>query len=188
MKAELENFFKQYGKLSQAGMEALTSLFTPKIVKKGDLLLVPGQVCRKIHFVKKGCLRLYYIAHDVEVTVWFSFENNSAIELSSFLSGAPSDYFLEVIEGSEILSLDKSALTSLYAKHPEMEKIIRVFWEDVILHLLNRFTALQKDSAEKRYLDLMNQPVYLQRVPQKYLASYIGVTPTSLSRIRRNIK
>ena len=70
----------------------------------------------------------------------------------------------------------------------EMQKIMRAFWEDVILNLLKRFTALQKDSAEKRYLDLLSQPVYLQRIPQKYLASYIGVTPTSLSRIRRKIK
>lgn len=182
------DFFTQYGKLSKEGMEELGNAFTLKTAKKGELLLIQGQVCRNIYFVAKGCLRLYYIADDVEITVWFSFENNSAIELSSFLSGAPSDYFLEVIEDSEILSLDKSALTNLYEKHPEMERIMRAFWEDVILHVLKRFTALQKDSAEKRYLDLMNQPMYLQRVPQKYLASYIGVTPTSLSRIRRNIK
>ncbi|MBK8503188.1 MAG: Crp/Fnr family transcriptional regulator [Saprospiraceae bacterium] len=188
MKTGLKNFIEQYGKLSQTGLEELASKFKQKTVKKADLLLVQGQVCRKIYFVTKGCLRLYYIANDVEITVWFSFENNSAIELSSFLSGAPSEYFLEAIEDSEFLSLDKSELASLYERHPEMERVVRVFWEDVILNLLKRFTALQKDSAEKRYLDLMNQPIYLQRVPQKYLASYIGVTPTSLSRIRRNIR
>lgn len=88
----------------------------------------------------------------------------------------------------EVLALPKSELTGLYDKYPEMQKIMRAFWEDVILHLLRRFTALQKDSAEKRYLDLLNQPMYLQRIPQKYLASYIGVTPTSLSRIRRKIR
>ena len=69
-----------------------------------------------------------------------------------------------------------------------MESIMRAFWEDVILNLLQRFTALQKDTAEERYLKLANQPKYLQRIPQKYLASYIGVTPTSLSRIRRGLK
>ena len=69
-----------------------------------------------------------------------------------------------------------------------MERIMRNFWEDVILNLLKRFTALQKDTAEKRYLDLLKDPKYMQRIPQKYLASYIGVTPTSLSRIRRQLK
>ena len=188
MHAELKKFFKQYGNLSQKGMNELIDKFKLKTVKKGELLLMQGQTCNKIFFVKNGCLRLYYIADDVEITVWFSFENNSAIELSSFLSGAPSDYFIEAIEDSEILSLHKSELTGLYERHLEMQKIMRAFWEDVILNLLKRFTALQKDSAEKRYLDLLSQPVYLQRIPQKYLASYIGVTPTSLSRIRRKIK
>ena len=188
MKKEIENFFEQYGKLSQKGLEDLTSKFRAKTVKKGELLLRQGQVCRQLFFVSKGCLRLFYIANDVEITVWFSFENNSAIELSSFLGGEPSDYFIEAIEDSEILSLNKADLLSLYDKHPEIEGAIRIFWEDVILSLLKRFTALQKDAAEQRYLDLMNRPKYLQRVPQKYLASYIGVTPTSLSRIRSNIR
>ncbi len=188
MKEVLKTFFEQYGKLSEDGLSELTNKFILKSVKKNELLLFQGQVCNKIYFVTKGCLRLYYIADDVETTVWFSFENNSAIELSSFLSGLPSDYFIEAIEDSEILSFQKSDLENLYKNHPEMESIFRVFWEDVILTLLERFTSLQKYSAEIRYRDLMNQPKYLQRIPQKYLASYIGVTPTSLSRIKRNLK
>ena len=64
---------------------------------------------------------------------------------------------------------------------------MRRFWEDAILTLIERFTALQKDSAEKRYLDLLNKPTYQEAIPQKYLASFIGVTPTSLSRIRKQI-
>lgn len=188
MKSALKMFFEQYGQLSEQGLNALSEKFKPKRIKKNELLLFQGQICNKIYFVVKGCLRLYYLADDVETTVWFSFENNSAIELSSFLSGLPSDYFIEAIEESEILSFQKSDLESLYKNHPEMESIFRVFWEDVILTLLKRFTALQKDSAQKRYQDLMDEPKYMQRIPQKYLASYIGVTPTSLSRIRRQIK
>jgi len=186
--ATLKEFFEQYGKLPQRTLNELTSKSKFTNVKKGKLLLLQGQVCNKIYFVVKGCIRLYYIADDVEITVWFSFEKNSAIELSSFLSGAPSEYFLEAIEESEIVVLNKLDIERLYDSHPELEKIFRVFWETVILFLLKRFTALQKDSAEKRYLDLMNQPEYLQRIPQKYLASYIGITPTSLSRIRRNLR
>lgn len=188
MKEKLKNFFEQYGQLSQSALSDLTNGFKSKSVKKGESIFVQGQVCNKIYFVTKGCLRLFYVTNNIEVTVWFSFENNSAIELSSFLSGAPSEYFLEAIEDSEILLLNKSQLEHLYKIHPELEGIFRVFWENIILTILKRFTALQKDSADKRYLDLMNQPEYLQRIPQKYLASYIGITPTSLSRIRRNIR
>ena len=182
------NFFEQYGKISDEGIKELTSKLKSSTVKKGDVLLTYGQVCKDLYFVNKGCLRLYYIADGVETTVWFSFEENSAIELSSFLSGKPTEYFIEAIEDTEILSLNKSQLLGLYPSYPEMESIMRSFWEDVILNLLQRFTSLQKDSAETRYLNLVNQPNYLQRIPQKYLASYIGVTPTSLSRIKRNLR
>jgi hypothetical protein len=66
--------------------------------------------------------------------------------------------------------------------------MMRNFWEDAVLNLIDRFTALQRDSAEERYLQLLSKPPYLQKIPQKYLASFIGVTPTSLSRIRKNIR
>lgn len=188
MSSALRKFFDHYARLPDNVMDELVAGFERRTIRKGEFLLSQGQVCDKLFFVEKGCLRLYYIANEVEITVWFSFENHSAIELSSFLSGAPSDYFLEAIEETEILSLHKSELLSLCDQMPVLEKTMRRFWEDVIQNLLTRFTALQKDSAEKRYLSLMNQPGYLQRIPQKYLASYIGVTPTSLSRIRRNIR
>lgn len=182
------NFFEQYGDISKEGIVELTSKLKSNSIKKGEQLLSFGQICKEIYFVTKGCLRLYYIADGVEITVWFSFEDNSAIELSSFLSGDPTEYFIEAIEDTEFLSLNKSDLLNLYVYYPEMESIMRSFWEDVILNILQRFTALQKDTAEQRYLKLASQTKYMQRIPQKYLASYIGVTPTSLSRIRRNLK
>lgn len=188
MTSELKKFIQQYGYISTQDMDEIVNEFTFKKVRKEESLLKQGQICKELFFVKKGCLRLYYIANGVEITVWFSFENNSAIELSSFLSEAPSEYFLQAIEDSEILILSKSKLLELYKTHSIMEQVVRTFWEDVILNLLKRFTALQKDSAEKRYLDLLSKPAYLQRIPQKYLASYIGITPTSLSRIRKNIR
>jgi len=188
MKTALGDFFEQYGKISKEASALLSSKLKSNVLKKGEVLLSHGQICKEIFFVNKGCLRLYYISDGVEITVWFSFEHNSAIELSSFLSGNPTEYFIEAIEDSEYLSLDKSELQELYTRHPEMEGIMRSFWEDVILNLLQRFTSLQKDSAEERYLNLLGQSNYLQRIPQKYLASYIGVTPTSLSRLKRNLK
>ncbi len=188
MTSELKKFIQQYGHFNTQDMDEIVNEFAFKKVKKEEYLLKQGQVCKELFFVRKGCLRLYYTVNGVEITVWFSFEDNSAIELSSFLSGVPSEYFLQAIEDSEILIISKSKLLKLYKTHSVMEQVMRTFWEDVILNLLKRFTALQKDSAEKRYLDLLSKPNYSQRIPQKYLASYIGVTPTSLSRIRRKIR
>ena len=188
MTTELKIFFSDYVQLPDAELEDIVSKFKKKKVKKNELLLVAGEVCKDLIFVQSGCLRLYYLQEDVEVSVWFALRHSSAIEIYSFISETPTNNYLQAIEESEILYLPKSALNKLYETHPKMQEMMRKFWEDVILHLLERFTALQRDSAEQRYLDLLNKPELLQTIPQKYLASFIGVTPTSLSRIKKNIR
>lgn len=187
MNTPLKNFISQYVSLSGAELDDITHRFKSKMVKKNSFLLNQGEVCRNLVFVQKGCLRLYYLEEDIEVSVWFAFPHSSAIEMYSFISGRPSNYFLQAIEDSEVLYLSKTELNKLYQSQPKMQELIRKFWEDVILNLISRFTALQTNSAEKRYLDLLNKPAYLATIPQKYLASFIGVTPTSLSRIRKQI-
>lgn len=157
------------------------------MVRKNDCVLQQGDVCKDLVFVQRGCLRLFYLKEDIEISVWFAFHHSSAIEIYSFISEKPSNYFLQAIEDSEIRYLPKTELHKLYQQHPKMQEMMRKFWEDVILNLLERFTALQNDSAEKRYLDLLGKPDYLKAIPQKYLASFIGITPTSLSRIRKKI-
>jgi len=148
---------------------------------------IQGEVNKDFFFVQKGCLRLYSVKDGIEVSVWFAFSPSSAIEVYSFVSEKPSEYFLQAIEDSEVLYLPKAELKTLYISQPKMQEMMRNFWEAVLLDLIDRFTALQRDSAEKRYLDLLNKPGYLETIPQKYLASFLGVTPTSLSRIRKQI-
>ena len=188
MSSELKKFFNEYVQLPEEELHDIISKFKSKIIKKNDFVLQKGETCKDLIFVQKGCLRLYYIQDDVEISVWFALKHSSAIEIYSFISETPTNYFLQAIEETEILYLPKLALTKLYDTHPMMQEMMRKFWEDVILHLLQRFTALQRDTAEQRYLDLLNKPELLQSIPQKYLASFIGVTPTSLSRIKKNIR
>lgn len=188
MPSDLQNFFRQYADLSQAELEQITRSFQRKEMKKNDFLLRQGEVCKDLVYVQKGCLRLYYIKDGVEVSVWFAFPQSSAIEIYSFISGKPSNYFIQAIEDSDVHYLPKAVLDKLCEKQPAMQTVMKNFWEDVILHLLERFTSLQTDTAEQRYLDLLSKPAYMEAIPQKYLASFIGVTPTSLSRIRRQIR
>lgn len=187
MNKGLKKFIAQYVNLSAAELEDISNKFKYKTIKKNGYLFRQGETCKDLVFVQKGCLRLYYLKDGVEVSVWFAFQQSSAVELYSFISENPSNYFLQAIENSEVLYLPKAALNKLYQDQPKMQEMMRNFWEDVILNLINRFTALQKESAEKRYLDLLEKPAYLETIPQKYLASFIGVTPTSLSRIRKKI-
>ncbi len=188
MTAELKRFIANYGTFSSAEIDSIAGKFIRKVVKKNDFLLREGQVCKDMIFVQSGCLRLYHMSDEVETSVWFSFAHNSAIELASFISGQPSSYYIQAIEDSEVLMLPKAELTRLYHAYPGTQEMMKNFLEDVVLNLINRFTSLQTDTAEKRYIDLLNKPDYLQKIPQKYLASFIGVTPTSLSRIRRKIR
>jgi CRP-like cAMP-binding protein len=185
--SNLKKFLSQYANFSEAELESIANSFKIKRLKKNDYLLRQGDTCKDIVFLLKGCLRLYYLQNDTEVSVWFAFPQSSAIEIYSFISESPSNYFLQAIEDSEVLYLSKTELNELYRHQPKMQEMMRKFWEDVILNLLKRFTALQTDSAEKRYLELLKRPDYLETIPQKYLASFIGVTPTSLSRIRKQI-
>ncbi len=187
MNTDLKKFISRFVTLSDAELEEITGKFKSKVVKKNNYVLKEGDTCRDFVFVQKGCLRLYYVKDDIEVSVWFAFQHSSAIEIYSFISEKPSDYFLQAIEDSEVLYLPKTELKKLYQYQPKMQEMMRNFWEAVLLDVIGRFTALQKDSAEKRYLDLLNTTNYLETIPQKYLASFIGVTPTSLSRIRKNI-
>lgn len=188
MTAELKKYINSYAAFNEAELNDIAGRFTERAVLKNDFLLREGTLCQDLVFVQEGCLRLYYIDKDVEISVWFAFPDSSAIDIYSFISDKPSNYYLQAIEDSKILYLPKSELSVLYIKFPVMQEMMRKFWEDAVLNLIDRFTALQRDSAEKRYLDLMAKPPYLQKIPQKYLASFIGVTPTSLSRIRKGIR
>lgn len=188
MTEELKKFISTYVSFSQNELDEIVSRFISRKIRKNDYLLKDGQICSDLIFVQSGCLRLYYIHEGIEVSVWFALQHSSAIEIYSFISETPTKNYLQAIEETEILFLPKTELNKLYKSHPKMQEMMRKFWEDVILNLLERFTALQRDSAEQRYLDLLNKPELLQTIPQKYLASFIGVTPTSLSRIKKNIR
>lgn len=188
MRSGLKNFIRNYVELPETELEAIAQKFIARTLRKKEFLLRQGDTCKDLVYVQKGCLRLFYLKDGIEISVWFAMEHSSAIEIYSFISEKPSRYFIQAIEDTEILYLPKVDLTQLYSSHPKMQELIRRFWEDVILNLIKRFTALQTDSAEKRYQDLLEQPAYFHSIPQKYLASFIGVTPTSLSRIRKQIK
>lgn len=187
MTQELSDFFTHYSDLSTEEINAVVRLFRPKTLSRGEHLLQPGSRCNDLVFVQAGCLRMYYVADAVEISVWFSLPGSLATELASFISEKPSDFYVQAIESSELLCLPKPVLNQLYQTHPNLHATLRRVWEDVLLNIIHRFISLQNDTTEQRYLDLLKEPDYAQLIPQKYLASFIGVTPSSLSRIRRKL-
>ena len=188
MSEDLRKFLAKYVALTADESTEIISLFRTRKIKKNEYLLKEGEVCNDLVFVQEGCLRLFYMAGETEISVWFAFQHSSAIDICSFISGLPSKNYLQAVEDSVVYYLAKADLQRLYQTQPKMQEMMRSFWEDSILTLIDRFSALQRDSAEQRYLHLLAKPPYLQKIPQKYLASFIGVTPTSLSRIRKKIR
>jgi len=187
MPLNLPSFLFQYTNDKNC-VDAFVEKFQTREVVRNTILLREGEKCNDLVFIKKGCARMYYNTEETEVSVWFAFDGSTAIDLVSFISDRPSEYTIQAVEDSEIQVLPRQVLVKLYEELPESHTLIRKLWEDAIIHLIERFTKLQKLSAKERYKDLLRKPDYLARIPQKYLASFIGVTPTSFSRIRSQIK
>lgn len=183
----LKNFITNFVSLTEKELSDITTYFTLKTVKKGRFLLKAGDVCKDFIYVKSGCIRMYYLSDEIEISAWFSLNNSIAMEVQSFISEKPSICYLQAIEDSEVYILPKSKLNELYNIQPKTQELMRKIWEAALIMVIPRFSSLQNDTAEKRYLELMKNPELMRQIPQKYLASFIGVTPTSLSRIRKKI-
>jgi len=187
MSAQLKHYLRQYAEWPEGALDEFVASFKTKKLKRGQYLLRAGEVCREFVFLESGCLR-YFVPSETELTVWLAFPGYLGSEVQSFISEQPSRFFVQAIEPVELRSLPKSALLAYYQTMPQSQEMIRRIWEEGIVHIIDRMIALQCEPAEKRYLDLIRDPDYLQRIPQKYLASYLGVTPSSLSRLRRSIR
>ncbi|PST83096.1 Crp/Fnr family transcriptional regulator [Pedobacter yulinensis] len=149
------------------------------------VLLREGEVARKIYYIEKGCFRLSLNSEGKDITCQFFFEGEGISSAESFKYARPSLYTIESIEPSIIYTLDKEDFQMMIRQSPAIKEELeeRTFQQLLIMEKL--FISRIKNSPEKRYEELISQyPHILQRVPQHYIASFLGITPVSLSRIR----
>jgi len=159
--------------------------FIEKEIASKTILLHEGEIANNIYFIKKGCLRLWFNKDGKDITFQFFFEGQAVASIDSFLSNHPSMFTIESIESSTIVSIEKKTLEELHQLYPEQkeafQKILYQRFRNYALLFLSRI----KDSPQERYEDLVkNHPEIIKRVPQHYIASFLGITPISLSRIR----
>jgi CRP-like cAMP-binding protein len=147
-----------------------------------------GDVCNKIVFVVKGCLRTYFVKNDVERTGQFFFENNWYTDYESWLTKQPALAAVEALEPTELLVIPFTDLERFYEQDPRWERVGRIMAEGTIIKIRNRNLSLLNDSPEERYIKLLEErPRVIRRVPQHIIASYLGIEPETLSRIRRKL-
>ncbi|NUO03657.1 MAG: Crp/Fnr family transcriptional regulator [Saprospiraceae bacterium] len=181
----LVHYFEKYHPVSVQAIQAIADISAPVFIKKNETLQPVGRTCKTIYFIKKGSARIHYYKDGVDITEYFAFENNLVIRVESLFSNKPSRKAIEVMEDSEIIAIDAPRLFALYDVFPEIERLFRKIFEDGYVETVNRVESIQFHPAKERYAALLHQaPNILQRVPLKYIASYLGITQVSLSRIR----
>ncbi len=188
-----ELLFKKFAekiKLTDEEKELCRSFFTPKKLRKKQYLLQQGDVCTSVAFVEKGLLRSYtIIGKGVERIDQFAFEGWWIADQFSLLTGKPSEYNIEALEDSELLLLNKHSEELMLEKIPKFERYFRILLQNSLVATKKRLASSLNQTAEERYNELIHDcPDTLpQRIPQHMLASYLGITPETLSRIRKQI-
>jgi len=163
--------------------------FVPKKLRKRQFLLHEGEVCKNIGFLNSGCLRQYTIdSKGAEHIIQFAIEDWWVSDLHSFLSGKPATENIDALEDSEVLLLEKSARDNLLNACPKMERFFRILIEANHVATHQRIAYSLSTTAEERYLNFIKTyPKIFEQVPQNHIASYLGITPQSLSRIRKEL-
>lgn len=172
--------------ISKEEFDFCKTLFIPKKLRKKQYLLQEGDVCRYTAFVEKGMLRTFTVDEKGnEPILQFSMEGWWIADLYSFLTEEPSMYNVEALEECELLLITKENWEVLLAKVPAFERYFRLLIQNNLIATQRRLMSSLSESAEEKYTKLINNfPGCIQRVPQHMIASYLGITPETLSRIR----
>ncbi|HNE28025.1 MAG: Crp/Fnr family transcriptional regulator [Saprospiraceae bacterium] len=169
-------------------LDVVMEFFHQKNFKKKTTIIEIGEVANEVFFVVKGCLRLYCWKDGQELSTYFFTENTFAGTYDSFISRKPTRIAMEALEDSIVLALSYQSLETLYEVFPKMNEFVRKSIEQRFVVLHDLFTSYLLNSPEERYVKLLSEsPELLHRIPQHQIASFLGVTPVSLSRIRNRV-
>lgn len=160
-----------------------------KKLKKDDFYIKEGQTCKEVGFVTSGLFRSFYHSSiEEEVTYCFTFSNSFVSAYSSFLSQNKTVENIQALTDIEMLTISRNEILKLEQSSTNWLKFFKLIAEQEYIKMEKRIFLLQKETAEKRYRDLlMNQPEFLQLIPLNFLSSYLGITQRHLSRIRKSI-
>lgn len=182
------NDLSRFMEFNEAESLAFKSILRLKTVKKNEHILVEGDICNYGIFVEKGCIRYYYMVEGVESTGNFFFENDWYADFESFLYGKPSLLNIEALEDCVLYLAYKDDFEKLISQYPVFNNFMRVMMERTIKGMTGKSMSMTLLSPEDRYLRFIKHcPAVVERVSLKHIASYLGIKPESLSRIRTRL-
>lgn len=188
MTEQFFSFTDKFVNFSQADKDLLKSALTFRRVDSKTELVSYDKPTDELFFLIKGCIRKYYIKDGEQITIYIMTENNFIAAFDSFVTGVKSNETIECLEPCEMLILKRKDLDRLYKEIPLMNEFVRKILEQTLIQFQLALTSFILDNPEERYTKLLAQnPEILNRVPQHMLATYLGITATSLSRIRKRI-
>lgn len=191
MRQVLDSFFsylENIQNLTPSSIDSLARLSSVVRLKKNEILQQIGKTCRTIYFVNHGAARIFYYKDGLEITEYFAFEKDLIIRAESLFTNQPSQKGIICMEDTEFISIPSEPLFSLFDSHHDIERLFRKLIQNAYVETVRRIELIQFNTAEERYQALLaNHPEVLQKVPLKFIASYLGITQVSLSRIRGSL-
>jgi hypothetical protein len=186
MTEKLTAYLKRNLNLETDLIEKFVSEFSFEKIKSKEYFLTIGSICNKIAFINRGAMYCVYNKDGIDRIDEFSFENEFITDYLSFLTGIPADKDIICIEDCDLLTINKTSLEKLYKEDIRFERLGRLMAEGLFINWHLKAKSLFMDDAETRYYKLTsNKPDLVQRVPQYMIASYLNVTPETISRIRK---
>lgn len=185
----MRNYLQTFNILTEKEIDLFESKVRKKKLKKGDFFIKENQISKEVAFVVSGLFRsFYYSSSEEEVTYCFTFSNSFVSAYSSFLSQTKTLENIQALTDVELLTISREEILKLENSSTNWLIFSKLIAEQEYIKMEKRVFLLQKESAEKKYKDLLlNQPEYLQSIPLNFLSSYLGITQRHLSRIRKAI-
>ncbi|NID09620.1 Crp/Fnr family transcriptional regulator [Fibrivirga algicola] len=185
----LISHFEQFIPLETGEKQLFEGRVSQRSIKRRQAILQEGFPCKHYSFVVAGCFRMYAIDRNgVEHNIQFAADNEWIADIGSFHSGKPSKLFIEAVEPSVVLQIEQQDLYFLYRNVPKLDRIFKVIIEDKYVELQNRLLQTISSTAQERYLAFLDEyPALASRLPNTQIASYLGITPEFLSKIRKTI-
>lgn len=189
MTGNLRSYLNETANISDTEFEKAIPYFSERILLKGQYFVKQGSICQQIAFVEEGLLRTYFLNNKAEeITFCFEPESNFATSYKSFILQCPSNVSIQAIEKTKLIIIHRQNLQKLYDSSYQWLKIGKLFAEKEYIFLEQYASMLNTESAKEKYQRLLEQnPTIIQRVKLKYIASYLGITSRTLSRIRKEI-